>query len=639
MYKYLNQFFFYRLSVLIGVTLSLLNLLGCKDSSTASSSLNTQSTVDVVEASPFIETRSDFVTVEPNIQEFVDIRQFISSKSDIVIDDIKVDTVSQHEGQPMMRMTGVCNAPVVELNGDKLGFYVQLDSRNLCSYRYKVSGQSLSTGHRVESQFSTLNFFATTDKDPKLEIISKHGLLSDEHDSQTINIDLADYFTINWDDWELSEQYTLLGDGDVKLFQNSIKFSYRVAGYARILYTLTNTKNLSEAKLGQIDISIGENLPNGLIIEEINDFNYKSSSKGILDIDISKLISIQNNIEYQLVNVYSVDGSAFIRSKHLNDPYNKFFTFTRNSQSPKYLDVTFVLSNHKGSFKTGILTLVMTDIDPICDSNSGTVSNCIDIVDIGGGKLFTSPPSKTFLDSLGFSQFAENQLSTSESNSFFYTFDLSSAQALCKTYNSKRLGGRTNWRLPLDYDFSELKNSSLSGNSLADWNHDKQYWVFNNYNKNKNVNFFGDWLVSPNTSAKNTSNQFYVSCVSFREEFSIYTTQDIMFPELNEQNDLTHSQTGPNFRFLFKGSLNEVSNKDRFFKIYIAKFGIYGYRDIVYPSNQLCKVLANQPVHCIFLSTGTVYGQLYRWVIVELFDDQQVSSIVSRQISAVPQRL
>ncbi|WP_039983281.1 hypothetical protein, partial [Vibrio sagamiensis] len=116
----------------------------------------------VVEASQFIETRSDFVTVEPNIQEFVDIRQFISSKSDILIDDIKVDTVSQHEGQPMMRMTGVCNAPVVELDGDKLGFYVQLDSRNLCSYRYKVSGQSLSTGHRVESQFSTLNFFATT---------------------------------------------------------------------------------------------------------------------------------------------------------------------------------------------------------------------------------------------------------------------------------------------------------------------------------------------------------------------------------------------------------------------------------------------------------------------------------------------
>ncbi|WP_227739679.1 hypothetical protein, partial [Vibrio sagamiensis] len=69
MYKYLNHIFFYRLSVLIGVTLSLLNLLGCQDSSTVSSSgLNTQSTVEVVEASQFIETRSDFVTVEPNIQ-------------------------------------------------------------------------------------------------------------------------------------------------------------------------------------------------------------------------------------------------------------------------------------------------------------------------------------------------------------------------------------------------------------------------------------------------------------------------------------------------------------------------------------------------------------------------------------------
>ncbi|PNQ53981.1 hypothetical protein C1141_18330, partial [Vibrio agarivorans] len=63
------------------------------------------------------------------------------------------------------------------------------------------------------------------------------------------------------------------------------------------------------------------------------------------------------------------------------------------------------------------------------------------------------------------------------------------------------------------------------------------------------------------------------------------------------------------------------------------------YKEVKYPSNQLCKVLANQPVHCTFLSVGLVYGMLYSWSIVELFDDQQDPSFVSRQISAVPHRL
>ncbi|MCC4225267.1 Ig-like domain-containing protein [Vibrio campbellii] len=65
---------------------------------------------------------------------------------------------------------------------------------------------------------------------------------------------------------------------------------------------------------------------------------------------------------------------------------------------------------------------------------------CIDIFDTGTGKLFTSSPSVAYLNSIGGS-------ATNGSSDSFYVFDWTNAKALCTTYNTNNLGGRTNWSL------------------------------------------------------------------------------------------------------------------------------------------------------------------------------------------------
>ena len=81
----------------------------------------------------------------------------------------------------------------------------------------------------------------------------------------------------------------------------------------------------------------------------------------------------------------------------------------------------------------------------VCADLSGA---CIDIFDTGTGKLFTNSPSKAYLDSIGGSAtdgiFNENG---TYGRGNFYLFNWTNANALCTTYNTLSLSGRTNWRL------------------------------------------------------------------------------------------------------------------------------------------------------------------------------------------------
>ncbi|EKF9974827.1 Ig-like domain-containing protein, partial [Vibrio cholerae] len=78
-----------------------------------------------------------------------------------------------------------------------------------------------------------------------------------------------------------------------------------------------------------------------------------------------------------------------------------------------------------------------------------TADACLDIFDTGSGKLFTNSPSVAFLDSIGGSATSDT---FTENGSFgpagvFYLFNWDRATALCATYNTRSIGGRTNWRL------------------------------------------------------------------------------------------------------------------------------------------------------------------------------------------------
>ncbi|WP_210437808.1 Ig-like domain-containing protein, partial [Vibrio crassostreae] len=111
---------------------------------------------------------------------------------------------------------------------------------------------------------------------------------------------------------------------------------------------------------------------------------------------------------------------------------------------------------------TGLLSGVASGSTTVTAMKGGITSNtvtvkvcdfagaCIDIFDVGGGKLYTSSPSVAYLDSIG-GEVATSGIAT-ENGLFgpvgdFYKFNESDANVLCATYNANSLAERTNWRL------------------------------------------------------------------------------------------------------------------------------------------------------------------------------------------------
>ncbi|HBN6314084.1 TPA: DUF1566 domain-containing protein, partial [Vibrio parahaemolyticus] len=109
----------------------------------------------------------------------------------------------------------------------------------------------------------------------------------------------------------------------------------------------------------------------------------------------------------------------------------------------------------------GLLSAVEVGNTTLTATKDGVTSNtvdvnvctlagaCIDIFDTGTGKLFTNSPSEAYLDSIGGSATDGilNENGTNGPSGNFYLFNWTNANALCTTYNTLSLGGRTNWRL------------------------------------------------------------------------------------------------------------------------------------------------------------------------------------------------
>ncbi|PMM53570.1 DUF1566 domain-containing protein [Vibrio splendidus] len=146
----------------------------------------------------------------------------------------------------------------------------------------------------------------------------------------------------------------------------------------------------------------------------------------------------------------------------------------------------------------------------VCASLAGA---CIDIFDTGTGKLFTNSPSVDYLDSIGGS--ATNGTYT-ENGSFgptgdFYRFEWTNANALCTTYNTLSLGGRTNWRLATR---DELKGElyDIFGNMFTarGWPPSTGYWSATP----DGSLYYYVYLDYGDVRSLNPSTTLYASCVS-----------------------------------------------------------------------------------------------------------------------------
>uniref|UniRef100_UPI00118377F9 Lcl C-terminal domain-containing protein n=1 Tax=Vibrio cholerae TaxID=666 RepID=UPI00118377F9 len=138
---------------------------------------------------------------------------------------------------------------------------------------------------------------------------------------------------------------------------------------------------------------------------------------------------------------------------------------------------------------------------------------CIELFDTGSGKLFTNSPSKAYLDSIGGSAtdgtYTENGTYGPSGN--FYNFNWINANALCTTYNTLSLGGRTNWRLATRDELKvELYDASGNMFTARGWPTNVSYWSATpdgSYYYYVNLNY-------GNVSSNNPSYTRYASCVS-----------------------------------------------------------------------------------------------------------------------------
>ncbi|WP_326032281.1 Ig-like domain-containing protein [Vibrio cholerae] len=154
--------------------------------------------------------------------------------------------------------------------------------------------------------------------------------------------------------------------------------------------------------------------------------------------------------------------------------WGDFDTATATVSSAGLLSAVEVGNTTLTATKDGV-TSNTVDVN-VCADFAGA---CIDIFDTGTGKLFTSSPSVAYLDSIGGS--ATENIYT-ESGTYgprgnFYTFNWTNANALCTTYNTLSLGGRTNWRLATRNELKmELYQASGDMFTARGWPTHEFYW-------------------------------------------------------------------------------------------------------------------------------------------------------------------
>jgi hypothetical protein len=142
---------------------------------------------------------------------------------------------------------------------------------------------------------------------------------------------------------------------------------------------------------------------------------------------------------------------------------------------------------------------------------------CIDIFDTGTGKLFTNSPSVAYLDSIGGSATIgiRTEKGTDGPIGDFYLFDWNYANALCDTYNTLSLDGRTNWRLATKDELKvELYDEFGNMFTARGWPTSTYYWSVTSEDFGT---YYGYYFVNLHYGWVNIQNQYdpvYASCVS-----------------------------------------------------------------------------------------------------------------------------
>uniref|UniRef100_UPI00260C68DD Ig-like domain-containing protein n=1 Tax=uncultured Shewanella sp. TaxID=173975 RepID=UPI00260C68DD len=239
--------------------------------------------------------------------------------------------------------------------------------------------------------------------------------------------------------------------------------------------------------------------------------------------------TVDVNVSAAVITAIQVTPSLVNVAKGLTQQLTATATYSDGTSSGISSEVTWIPDDTATATvsASGLLTGVEVGNTILTGTKDGVTSNtvdvnvcelpgaCIDIFDTGTGKLYTNSPSVAYLDSIGGS--ATNGTVT-EDGSYgpvgdFYLFDWTNANALCTTYNTLSLGGRTNWRLGTK---DELKTElyDVSGNMFTarGWPTLHYYWTATPDGSNNYC--YEDLSDDGESNCYLPSSKLYASCVS-----------------------------------------------------------------------------------------------------------------------------
>ncbi|WP_323931602.1 Ig-like domain-containing protein [Aeromonas caviae] len=189
-------------------------------------------------------------------------------------------------------------------------------------------------------------------------------------------------------------------------------------------------------------------------------------------------------------------------------------TWTSDNTNTATVTSTGLLSGVEGGSTTVVATKDNISSNTVSVNVCNLAGACLDILDVGSGKLFTSSPSVAYLDSIGG---GANNTTTTETGSdgpagTFYTFSWDDAKALCETYNNNDIGGRTNWRLATKDELLALTDSIYSSMFRTHgWPTSPYYWSATP----DGSNYYGVFLgPGKYVTSNNPIIRYYASCVS-----------------------------------------------------------------------------------------------------------------------------
>lgn len=157
---------------------------------------------------------------------------------------------------------------------------------------------------------------------------------------------------------------------------------------------------------------------------------------------------------------------------------------------------------------------------------------CIDIFDAGNGTLFTSSPSKIYVDNINPN--LASYVTTIDSSlpppaigislddgldGDYSLFTVSEADSLCDTYSREEIGGRDNWRLPTKDELEQFTNDNvITSNGIEnmftqrDWPVSYRYWTNDPVPGSPSNSYYTFNLQLGGDDPRNTP--IFVTCIS-----------------------------------------------------------------------------------------------------------------------------